>query len=146
MLGSVRDTVDSWPAAGDVVLTGMSPVVFAGTAAVPVCLPAVVGDATGRFCWRGGGGVFAAAVTSPADRGMVTDGVTVQTDRELSTELLGSACVTKNGVWVDVDVALPDVSPAVFARAAAVPVSLPAITGVVSSAAFTGGGGGGGRC
>ena len=41
---------------------------------------------------------------------------------------------------VDVDVALPEVSPAVFAGAAAVPVSLPAITGVVSSADFAGGG------
>ena len=37
---------------------------------------------------------------------------------------------------IDVDVALPEVSPAVFARVAAVPVSLPAITGVVSSAVF----------
>ena len=38
---------------------------------------------------------------------------------------------------VDVDVASPDVFPAVFAGAAAVPVSLSAITGVVSSAVFT---------
>ena len=42
---------------------------------------------------------------------------------------------TKNGVRVDV--ASPDVSPAVFAGTAAVPVSLSAITGVVSSAVFT---------
>ena len=34
-------------------------------------------------------------------------------------------------------------SPVVFAGAAAVPVSLPDITGVVSSAVFAGGGGGG---
>ena len=96
------------------------------------------GDAPSRFCWG-----VAAAVTSPADRGAVTDGVIVQTDtgRELSTELLGSVCVTKNGVCVDVYVALPDVSPAMFARAAAVPVSLPAITGVVSSTVLLGGGG-----
>ena len=86
------------------------------------------------------GGVTA-AVTSPADRGMVTDCGTVQTDtaRELSTELLGPVCVTKNGVHVDVDVASPDVSPAVFAGTAAVPVSLPAITGVVYSAVYWGG-------
>ena len=42
---------------------------------------------------------------------------------------------------LSVDVALPEVSPAVFAGAAAVPVSLPAIIGVVSSAVFAGGGG-----
>ena len=42
----------------------------------------------------------------------------------------------------DVDVALPEVSPAVFAGAAVVAVSLPAITGVVSSAVCAGGGGG----
>ena len=130
--------VDSLPAAGDVVLPGMSPGRVCRTAAVPVCLPAVAGRCPGWFCWG-----VTAAVTSPADRGMVTDCETVQTDtaRELSTELLGSVCVTKNGVHVDVDVASPDVSPAVFAGTAAVPVSLPAITGVVSSAVFTGGGG-----
>ena len=37
---------------------------------------------------------------------------------------------------VDVDVVLPEVSPAVFARAAAVPVSSPAMIEVVSSAVF----------
>ena len=58
-------------------------------------------------------------------------------------ELLGSVRVTKDCVSLDVVVALPEVSPAVFAGAAAVPVCLPAITGVVSSAVCAGGGG---RC
>ena len=40
---------------------------------------------------------------------------------------------------IDVDVALPEVSPALCAGAAAVRVSLPAITGLVSSAVFAGG-------
>ena len=40
---SVRDTEGSLPVAGDVVLPEMSPVVFAGMAAVPVSLPAVAG-------------------------------------------------------------------------------------------------------
>ena len=43
LLESVRDTEESLPVAGDVALPEMSPVVFAGTAAVPVSLPAVAG-------------------------------------------------------------------------------------------------------
>ena len=52
--------------------------------------------------------------------------------------------IPEEGLPVAGDVALPEMSPAVFAGAAAVPVSLPAVAGVVSSAVFAGGGGG--RC
>ena len=58
--------------------------------------------------------------------------VRTETGSKLLTELLDSVCGTKNGVRVDVDVASPDVSPAVFSGMADVPVSLSAITGVVS--------------
>ena len=85
----------------------------------------------------GGGGVAADA----ADRGTVTVGVTVLTDTgsKLSAKLLESVCATEDCLSVDVDVVLPEVFPAVFAGAAVVPVSLPAITGVVFSAVFAGG-------
>ena len=95
-------------------------------------------------CYGGGApvvfaGDVAAVVISPADGGTVTDGATIQTETEnkLPTELLESVCCMENGVLVDVDVVSPDVFPAVFAGAAAGPVSLSAITGVVSSAVFT---------
>ena len=55
LLKSVRDAVDSLPAAGDVVLPGMSLVMCAGMAAVPVCLPAV-GGAVPPVVFAGGGG------------------------------------------------------------------------------------------
>ena len=42
------------------------------------------------------------------------------------------------------DVALPEMSPVMFAGTAAVPVSVPAVAGAVSLAVFAGGGGG--RC
>ena len=58
-------------------------------------------------------------------------------------ELLESVRDTEEGLSVAADVVLPEVSPVVFAGAAAVPVSLPAVAGVVSPAVFAGGGGGG---
>ena len=48
LLESVRDTEESLLVAGDVALPEMSPVMFAGTAAVPVSLPAVAGDIVDR--------------------------------------------------------------------------------------------------
>ena len=54
-------------------------------------------------------------------------------------ELLESVCDMEGGLSVAGDVALPEVSPVVFAGAAAVPVSLPAVAGVVSLAVFAGG-------
>ena len=88
-----------------------------------------------------GGGV-AADAAPPANRGTVNIGVTVLTDTgsALSAKLLEYVRVTEDCLSVDVDVALPEVSPAIFAGVAAVPVSLHAITGVVSSAVFAGGG------
>ena len=89
------------------------------------------------ICWG-----VAADAAPLADEGTVTVGVTVLTDTlsKLPAELLECVFrVTEDCLSVDVDVALPEVSPAVFAGAAAVPVSLPAITGVVSSAVFAGG-------
>ena len=135
---SVHDMKGGLSVAADVVLPEVCLVVFVGAAAVPVSLPAVAGVVSSA--------VFAGGISTDAsplaDEGMVTDGVTVLTDAgsELPAELLESVCVTKDCLSVDVDVALPEVSPAVFAGAAAVPVSLPIITGVVSSAVFTGGG------
>ena len=60
------------------------------------------------------------------------------TGSEFLAELLESV---RDCLSVDANVALPEVSPAVFSGAAAVPVSMPAISRVVSSAVFAGGGG-----
>ena len=55
LLESVRDTEEILPVAGDVVLPEMSAVVFAGTAAVPVSLPAAAGVVPSAV-FAGGGG------------------------------------------------------------------------------------------
>ena len=60
---------------------------------------------------------------------------------ELPVESLESVRVTQDCLSVDFGEVLPDLSPVVSARAAAVSMSLPAITEVVSSAVFAGGGG-----
>ena len=65
------------------------------------------------------------------------------TGSEFPVESLEYVRVTKDCLSVDVDVVLPEVSLTVFAGAAAVPVSLPAMTEVVSSAVFASGEGGG---
>ena len=86
LLESERDTEEGLSVAGDVALPEVSPVVFAGAAAVPVSLPAVAGvslpavacccwGVLSRFCW----GVTADAAPL-ADEGTVTVGVTVLTD------------------------------------------------------------------
>ena len=139
LLESVRDTEGSLPVAGDVVLPEISPVVLAGTAAVPVSLPAVAGVMPSAV-FAGGRGLLLTRLL----RSTVTVGVTVLTDTgsEIPAKLLESVCVMKDSVSVDVDVALPEVSPVVFAGAAAVPVSLPAHTGVVILGRFCRGGGG----
>ena len=60
---------------------------------------------------------------------------------ELPVESLNSERVSHDCCFVDVGVVVPELSPVVSARSAAVPISLPAIAGVVSSAVFAGGGG-----
>ena len=57
--------------------------------------------------------------------------------------LSGTVHDTEGCLSVAADVFLPEVSPVVFAGTAAVPVFLPAVAGVVSSAVVAGGGGGG---
>ena len=54
-------------------------------------------------------------------------------------EMLESVRDTKDGLPVAGEVVLPEMSRVMFAGSAAVLVSLPAITGVVSSAVFAGG-------
>ena len=129
LLESVRDTEEGLSVAADVALPEVSPVVFAGAAAVPVSLPAVA-RVVSSDAFAGG---VAADAAPLADEGTVTVGVSVLTDtgRELPAELLKAVRVTED--WLSVSV---------FAGAAAVPASLPTITGV-SSAVFAGGGGGG---
>ena len=65
----------------------------------------------------------------------------IEAGSELPVESLNSECVTQDCCFVDVGVVVPELSPVVSARAAAVPMSLPAIAEVVSSAVFAGGGG-----
>ena len=57
LLESVCDMEESLPVAGDAVLPEMSPVVFAGLAAVPVSLPAVAG-AVPSAVFAGGGSLL----------------------------------------------------------------------------------------
>ena len=54
LLESVCDTEDSLLVASNVVLPELSPVVFAGTAAVPVSLPVVVGVVPSAVITGGG--------------------------------------------------------------------------------------------
>ena len=49
LLGSIRDTVNSLSAGADVFVPGMSLIVLAGTAAVPLCLLAVTGQCSWSF-------------------------------------------------------------------------------------------------
>ena len=129
LLKSARDMEESFPVAGDV----------SGRVCGDGCCAGVFacccwGGVLGSFCWG-----VAADASPPADR--VTVGVTELTDTgsKLPAELLESVRVTEDCLSGDVNVALPEVSPAVFAGAAAVPVSLTATTGVVSSAVLAGG-------
>ena len=88
LLESVCDTEDSLLVASNVVLPELSLVVFAGTAAVPVSLPVVVGVVPSAVI-TGGGGV-AADAAPPANGGTVSVGVTFLTDTgsELPADLL----------------------------------------------------------
>ena len=61
----------------------------------------------------------------------------------LPVELLHSERVSQDCCFVDVGVVVPELSPVVSARVAAVPMFLPAIAEVFSSAVFAEGGGGG---
>ena len=66
----------------------------------------------------------------------------IETGSELPVDSLISESVAQYCSFVDVGVVVPELSPVVSARAAAVLMSLPAIAEVVSSAVFVGGGGG----
>ena len=63
----------------------------------------------------------------------------IKAGSELPVKSLNSEHVTQDCWCVDVGVVVPELSPVVSARAAAVPMSLPAIAEVVSSAVFAGG-------
>ena len=91
----------------------------------------------------GGGGEVAPDVAPLAGEKTVTVGVIFLTDTgsKLPVESLESMRITQDCLSVDVDEVLLEVSPVVSARAAAVPMSLPAIAEVVSSAVLLGGGG-----
>ena len=74
LLGSVRNMVNSLSA--DVFVPGMSPVVLAETAAVPVRLPAVMGVVSPVVFTE----EVAVVVISLADRGTGIDGATIRTE------------------------------------------------------------------
>ena len=65
----------------------------------------------------------------------------VEVGSDLPVELLHSERVLQDCCFIDVGVLVPEMFPVVSARGAAVPMSLPAITEVFSSAIFAGGGG-----
>ena len=125
----------------DEVLPDVSPVVFARAAAVPLSLPTVAEVVSSA--------VFAEEVAPAAAPLAEVETVIVgmislmEAGSELPVELLNSEHVTQDCLSVDVRVVVPELSPVVSARAVAVPMSLPAIAEVVSSAVFAGGGGGG---
>ena len=134
LLESGRDERRSLSVVTTVVLPEVYPVMIAGAAAVPVFLPAVAGMVSSALL---AGGVAADAAPLAGEE-MITVGVIIlmDTGSELPAQSLESVRVTKDCLSVDLDVVLPEVSPAVFARAAAVPMSLTAMTEVVSSAVF----------
>ena len=113
LLESIRNTEEGLSVAVDVALPEVFPVGFAGAAVVPVSLPAVA-VAVSSAVFAGGGGVAVDAAPL-AEEGTVTVGVTVLMDTgcELPAELLEYVHVTED--CLSVDVALPEVSPAVFA-------------------------------
>ena len=59
--------------------------------------------------------------------------------RDLPVEFLGSERVVPDCCFLDVDVLVPERSPVISARGAAVPTSLPTITEIYSSVVFAGG-------
>ena len=115
----------------------MSPVVFAGAAAVPMSLPTVTEVLSSA--------VFAeevAPVAAPlAEVETVIVGVIglMEAGSELPVESLNSERVTQDCLSVDVGVVVPELSPVVSARASAVPMSLPAIAEVFPLSFFPGG-------
>ena len=123
----------------NVVLPEVAPVVVAEAAAVPMSLPAVAGVVSSA-AFAGGGGVAPDMAPLTGDE-TVTVGVIFLTDTgsELPVESLEYVRINGDCLSVGVDEVFPAVSPVVSARAAAVPMSLPAIAEVVSSAVFAGG-------
>ena len=65
----------------------------------------------------------------------------VEAGSDFPVELLHSERVLPDCGFGDVGVLVPEMFPVVSARGAAVPMSLPAVTEVFSSAIFAGGGG-----
>ena len=63
----------------------------------------------------------------------------IEAGSDIPVELLHSESVSQDCCFVDVGVVVPELSLVVSARAAAVPMSLPAIAEVFSSAVFAGG-------
>ena len=117
-------------------LTHDLPVVSAGVAAVPMPLP-VVAEAVSQVMIRKEAApvVVPLAEEVPFRVGMVG---LIEDESDLPAELLGSECVV-GCCFIDVGVLVPERSPVVSARGAAVPTSLPTITEVFSSAVFAGG-------
>ena len=66
----------------------------------------------------------------------------VEAGSDLPVELLHSERVLPDCGFIDVGVLVPEMFPVISARGAAVPMSLPAVTEVFSSAIFAWGGGG----
>ena len=112
------------------VLADLFLVVCAGVTAVLVSLPTAV------FVEEAAPVVAPLAEEETFIVGMVG---LVETGSELPVELLNSERVSQDCCVVDVGMIVPEPSPVVSARAAAVPMSLPAIAEVFSSAIFAGG-------
>ena len=120
------------------VLPDVFPVVSAGAAAVPMPLP-VVAESESQVMLRKEAApvVFPLAEEVPLRAGMVG---LIKDGSDVPAELLGSERIV-DCYSIDVGVLVPERSPVVSARGAAVPTSLPTIPEVFSSAVFAGGGG-----
>ena len=117
----------------------VSPVVSARAAAVPMFLSTVDEMMSSAVLVGGDGGAPDAAPLAEVEAVIVWMICLMEAGSELPVESLESVRVTQDCLSVDVGVVLPELSPVVSARAAAVSMSLPAIAEVVSSAVFAGG-------
>ena len=143
MISSGRDIEVGWTGlTHDLqVLLDVFPVVSAGAAAVPIPLLGVAKSVSQVMIRKEAAPVVVPLTEEvPLRVGMVG---LIEDESDLPAGLLGSERVV-DCCFIDVGVLVPERSPVVSARGAAVPTSLPTITEVFSSAVCAGGGGG--RC
>ena len=120
------------------ILPDVRPDVSTWATAVPVSLPIVDEMVSSAVLVEGATPV----VVSLADEKLFSVGMVglIKAGSELPADLLVSECVSQDCRVVDVSVVIPEQSPVMSVRAAAVPMPFPAVDEVFSPAVFAGGG------